>query len=175
MVNSDELLYVVNEFDMPLAPKPRHHVFKKGLWRRTAHVWIVNDNLEIFCQKRSLKKDISPGKWEPAVQGHLGPEDNYFTGAAREVFEETGVAIDITKLKLLKIYKDDDKREYRGVFYCHINLEPHKIKKEEDEVADVKLIKMTTLKRYLVYQKPDNWIYHGYERELFSKLVSLVN
>src|SRR5258708_6652899 len=84
MINSQELLCVVNEYDVPLKPEPRHKVFKKGLWRRTVHVWIVNDKKQILCQRRSILKDSSPGMWEPSVAGHIAPNDNYFSGAVRD-------------------------------------------------------------------------------------------
>lgn len=170
MINSDELLYVVDEFDEKLTPQPRHKVFKKGLWRRTAHVWIFNDKKQILCQRRSLKKDMSPGMWEPSVAGHLGPDDNYFTGAIREAYEETGLSINPKDLHLLKIYKDHERKEYRGIFYCNLNIKTHEIKIEEDEVEEVKLVHLKTLKNNLLYKKSDAWISHGYEREMFTAL-----
>lgn len=170
MINTKELLYVVNEFDMPLKPRTRQEAFKKGYWRRTVHVWIINDKNEILCQKRSSKKDISPGKWEPQVGGHLGPGDNYFTGAVREVREETGLPIKPKDLQLLKIYKDHDYREYRGIFYCKWNSEIHEVISEEDEVEEVKFIHIDTLKKHILEDQSDMWIRSGYEHEMFSAL-----
>ncbi len=170
MVNKDELLCVVNEHDVPITPVSRHLAFKKGYWRRTAHVWIINDKKQILCQKRSLKKDNSPGMWEPAVAGHLSPGDNYFTGAVREVFEETGLPIQIHHLNLLKIYKDNKYREYRGIFYCKWNVNPKEIKIEEDEVEMVKFINLKTVKNYILYQKHEMWVSPEYAKEMFSIL-----
>lgn len=168
MINNQELLCVVDEFDTPLKPEPRHKVFKKRLWRRTVHIWIINNKNQILCQRRSLLKDMSPGKWEPAVTGHIGPDDNYFTGATRELFEETGLSISPNELTLFKIYKDDNFREYRGIFYYKWDGKLHEIKSEEDEVDEVKFINLTTLKKYLLYQKSSKWISPGYEKELLS-------
>jgi len=170
MINSKELLYIVDEYDTPLTPTTRHEAFQKGLFRRTAHVWIINSNNEILCQQRSLKKDMSPGKWEPSVAGHLGPDDNYFTGAAREVFEETGLPIQAHHLDLVKIYKDHEFKEYRGVFVCKWDAQPHEIVSEEDEVSAVKFVKLQTLKKYLKDKNNDNWIKHSYLRDVFSAL-----
>ncbi len=170
IINTEELLCVVDEYDTPLKPEPRHKVFKKGLWRRTVHVWIITDQKEILCQKRSLKKDSSPGMWETAIVGHVGPDDNYFTGAVREVFEETGLDIAMTDLTLFKIYKDHKFREYRGIFYYRWNGKPHDIKSEKEEVDKVKLIKLDTLKRNILYRKSPLWFYSGYEKELLSVL-----
>jgi len=170
IVNKNELLCVVDEYDTPLTPRPRHEVFKKGFYRRTVHVWLINDKGQLLCQKRSMKKDTGAGKWEVTVAGHIGPTDNYFTGAAREVREETGLPITVNDLQLVKIYKDHETREYRGVFYCKWNAKPHHIKKEEDEVEEVKFLSIKTLKHYLLYKKHPKWISPGYEREMFSLL-----
>src|SRR3989338_6459989 len=170
MINSNELLYVVDEYDIPQKPRPRNETLKNGYWHRAVHIWIVNDKRQILCQKRSLKKDLSPGMWEPAIVGHLGPDDNYFTGAVREVTEETGIPIDASDLNLLKIYKDNKSHEYRGVFYCKLNLELQHIKREDEEVEKIKLVKLQTLRKYLLYQQPNFWIRLGYEKEMFSIL-----
>lgn len=170
MINTEELLFVVDEFDMPLKPQPRHKVFKKGLWRRTAHVWIINNKNQVLCQRRSLLKDSSPGMWEPAIAGHIGPDDNYFTGAARELYEETGISIKPEELNLVKIYKDHNFREYRGIFYYKWNGKIHEVKSEEEEVDKVKFISINTLKKYLIYDKSENWISPSYGKELLTLL-----
>ena len=64
MVNSNELLYVVDEFDVKIDPQPRHKVFKEGLWRRTTHVWIINKRKNP-CATEIAQKTHSPGLWEP--------------------------------------------------------------------------------------------------------------
>jgi isopentenyldiphosphate isomerase len=171
MVNNNELLCVVDKYDTPLKPMPRHEAFKKGHYRRTAHVWIKNSKGQILCQKRSMKKDQSPGKWEPAVAGHIGPDDNYFTGAIRELHEETGLR-DITTdhLQLVKIYRDDNRLEFCAVFYCDWDVEEHQITLEEDEVEKVKLVKIKTLKRHMSQKESDKWVLPQYRKEMFSVL-----
>lgn len=171
MINHEELLCVVDEHDCPLEPMPRHEAFKKGHYRRTAHVWIKNDKGEILCQKRSMKKDQSPGKWEAAIAGHIGPDDNYFTGAVREVQEETGLPIQVEHLNLLKIYRDDERREYCAVFYCNWNAELHEIQSEPDEVDEVKFVHAKKAKRHLLYTKTNKWIRPTYVKEMFSVLL----
>lgn len=170
MVNNEELLYVVDEFNEKVKPQPRHKVFKNGLWRRTTHVWIFDKKGRVLVQRRSLKKTVGPGLWESSVAGHIGPDDNYFTGAVREVREETGIDIDPKDLKLHKIYKDHDRREFIGVFYHQLDIDENKIKMEEDEVEEVKLIDKDLLKKHIVYRKSEYWIKYGYEKEMFALL-----
>ena len=171
MVDKYELLCVVNEHDVPIKPRPRHVVFKKGLWRRTAHVWIINSKKKLLCQQRSLKKDVSPGWWEPAVVGHIGHGDNYFSGAVREVNEETGLNISTNDLKLVKIYKDFDSHEFRAIFYCQLDIDHEHVTSEKDEVERIKFINYKTVRKY-INQKPDSWFKIIYLREIFSALTN---
>src|SRR5258708_12484345 len=170
MINTEELLFVVDEVGRGIKSEARNKVFGKGLWRGSAHVWIINDKKQILCQRRSLLKDSSPGMWEPAIAGHISPDDNYFTGAVRELFEETGIEIAPSDLNLFKIYKDHKFKEYRGIFYYKWNGEIHEIKSEEEEVDQVKFVNLDTLKKYIVYQKHSKWFNSGYEKELLSHL-----
>jgi isopentenyl-diphosphate Delta-isomerase len=170
MVDKYELLCVVNEHDVPIKPLPRHVVFKKGLWRRTVHVWIINPKKRLLCQQRSLKKDSSPGMWEPAVVGHVGSGDNYFTGAVREVNEETGLNITTEDLKLVKIYKDFESREFRAIFYCELDVQEEHVKSEEDEVDKVKFINFKTVRKYL-NQKHASWFTIMYTKEIFMAIA----
>ncbi|HWA51784.1 MAG TPA: NUDIX domain-containing protein [Patescibacteria group bacterium] len=173
MINNQELLYVVDEFDTPQKPQPRKKVFKDGLWRRTVHVWILNNKNQILCQKRSMKKDISPGMWESYAGGHVGHEDeNYFIGAARELSEETGLSVLPKDLDLVKIYKADKFKEYRGIFTFKWDGNIDDLKSEEDEVDEVKFININKVKKYL-QEKDSNWCLPGYEEDIFSHIDNL--
>ena len=63
-----------------------------GLLHHTAHVVVFHpDGGRILLQKRSMEKDIQPGKWDTAVGGHLMLGEDYLEGAKRELAEELGV------------------------------------------------------------------------------------
>lgn len=133
-------------------------------------MWVINQENQLLCQKRSMKKDMGAGKWEVTVGGHIGPQDNYFTGAVREVREETGLPIAPKDLELVKIYKDHAFREFRGVFVHRTNATLEYIRNEEDEVDEVRFLNLATVKNYLLYKKHKNWISPGYEKEMFLRL-----
>jgi len=170
MINKGELLYVVDEYDTRLAPMPRHQVKREGYWFRAVHVWLLNGQNKVLVQKRSMKKDQGAGLWEPSVMGHIGHTDNYFTGAAREVNEETGLSIKPKDLNLVKIYKDNRFREFRGVFTCKVDFSLDHVKCEEDEVELSKFLSIPTLKKYLRSDKSGSWIHHSYESEMLAIL-----
>ena len=108
--------------------------------------------------------------WEATVAGHIGPDDDYFSGAVREVREETGLPISKEDLQLVKIYRDDIRLEYCAVFYCNWNAQMQEIVSEEAEVEAVKFVHTKTLKRNLLYRKSTKWITPSYAKEMFSVL-----
>ncbi len=62
------------------------------LLHHTSHVIVIHpDRGHLLLQKRSLSKDIQPGKWDTAVGGHLDPGEDYLNGARRELAEELGI------------------------------------------------------------------------------------
>lgn len=64
-----------------------------ALLHHTSHVVIFHpDGGRILLQKRSLKKDIQPGKWDTAVGGHVDLGEDFYQAALRELREELGVS-----------------------------------------------------------------------------------
>ena len=82
---ADELFFVVDEHDRPLAPLPRRLVHGHGVWHRVSHIWLVNDRGEVLCQQRAFNKELNPGFWEPFFGGHLKPTETYEAAAVREL------------------------------------------------------------------------------------------
>ena len=55
------------------------------------HLHIFNDNGDLYLQKRSMAKDIQPGKWDTAVGGHIDYGETVEEALHREVREELGI------------------------------------------------------------------------------------
>lgn len=55
------------------------------------HLHIFNEKGELYLQKRSMTKDIQPGKWDTAVGGHIDYGETVEEALRREVREELGV------------------------------------------------------------------------------------
>ena len=52
------------------------------------HIHIIDRYSRIYLQKRSMKKDIQPGKWDTAVGGHVSYGESIREAVFREAFEE---------------------------------------------------------------------------------------
>ncbi len=55
------------------------------------HLHIFNSAGDLLLQKRSMKKDIQPGKWDTAVGGHVDMGESPEEALRREVLEELGI------------------------------------------------------------------------------------
>lgn len=173
MIDKDELLFVVDENNNPLTPQPRSLVHAKGYWHRTSHIWILNSQNELLCQRRSLLKDVNPGFWEPFFGGHLAPNVDYLEGAILELNEELGLQIDKDQLKLFKIYKEQGKKasEFQGVFLLNWDGDISKIKFEKEEIDELKWFPLSEVRQFLAKNK-DNWSEMGYEKEFFEWMLN---
>lgn len=92
-----EMFDVVNERNEVTGQLTRGEVHAKGLMHRAVHVFVINARGDIYLQKRSHLKDVSPLKWDSSAAGHLDVGESYAACAIRETFEEVGIRIDTTE------------------------------------------------------------------------------
>lgn len=89
---ADEMLIQVTEDDVVLGPVPRSRVHgNPALIHRSVHVLVLGPDGRLLLQKRALRKDTQPGKWDTSVGGHVGYGQSYEEAARREAAEELGV------------------------------------------------------------------------------------
>ncbi|MDR1032688.1 MAG: NUDIX domain-containing protein, partial [Candidatus Nomurabacteria bacterium] len=76
---------------------PKAEFANSGMICAAAHLWIWRRNgaqKEVFLQKRSMSKDVSPGKYGGTACGHLNLGETAPGALVRETQEEIGVSID---------------------------------------------------------------------------------
>lgn len=54
------------------------------------HIHIIDRYSRIYLQKRSMRKDIQPGKWDTSVGGHVSYGETLMEAVYREASEELG-------------------------------------------------------------------------------------
>lgn len=100
---SEETFDVVNDCDEVIGRESRREVHRTGLKHRAVHVFVFNSCGEVFLQKRSLKKDSSPGRWDSSASGHLDCGEDYDACAVRELREEIGLILSVAPGRVLKV------------------------------------------------------------------------
>ena len=116
---SEEIFDVVNDNDEVIGQTPRGEVHRRGLKHRAVHVLVFNARGELFLQKRSMKKDCSPGAWDSSSSGHLEVGESYDACAMRELGEEIGWRPSEPPEKLLKIDAcSETGQEFVWIYRC---------------------------------------------------------
>ena len=91
---ADEMLTQVTEDDQIIGPIARSRVHgNPSFIHRSVHVLVVGPDGRLLLQKRSLRKDTQPGKWDTSVGGHVGFGQTYEEAARRESEEELGLIL----------------------------------------------------------------------------------
>jgi len=107
------------------------------LLHHTSHVVVFHpDGKRLLLQKRSMDKDVQPGRWDTAVGGHVDPGEDYLAAALRELCEELGVTAKAEELRHLfdsKIRNEIESEDVR--VYGLRSSGPFRFQREEiDEI-----------------------------------------
>ncbi|MGO9378878.1 MAG: NUDIX hydrolase [Dissulfurispiraceae bacterium] len=130
------MIEVVNSEGLTIGVRRRSEVHDNpSLLHKVVHILVFNDAGNLLLQKRSMHKDVAPGKWDTSVGGHVSPGENLNKAAMREMQEELGtVPENITPLYSY-IYSDSHESELVFTYKCRGNG-PFKFNRQEiDEIA----------------------------------------
>jgi isopentenyldiphosphate isomerase len=80
------------------------------------HIHIIDRQGRIYLQKRSMKKDIQPGKWDTAVGGHVSYGETILEAVYREASEELGLTAFHPLFLTSYVFESEIERELVNVF-----------------------------------------------------------
>ena len=130
----DEIIDIVDEHNRIVGSAYRSQCHGNPLLSHQAvHVLVLNPSNEIFLQKRSMRKEIQPGKWDTSVGGHLQCGEDYESAAYREMEEELGIqGLAVTRLYRYR-YSNCIETEYIQTFMACC---PGKIVPNPEEISE---------------------------------------
>ena len=133
---SEEIFDVVNERDEIIGRETRREVHRTGLKHRAVHVFVFNSRGEIFLQKRSMRKDCSPGLWDSSASGHLDCGEDYDACVVRELREEIGLSVSTCPKRVFKVNAcEETGQEFVWLYQC-ASEGPFTLHPEEIERGD---------------------------------------
>ncbi len=124
----------------------RSEVYRKGLWHRSSHIWIINDNNELLVQRRNPYKATFPNLWAISVAGHVDSGETSLDTAIRELKEEVNLDVDPSELEFLFTikretpYKDSFLRVFDDVYLLRKNIDCEQTKLQVEELTDIKYV-----------------------------------
>ena len=138
---------VVEENGLVIGQATRQSVHDGSkLMHPVIHLHIINREGSLYIQKRSMKKDLLPGRWDTAVGGHVDYGETLEEALYREASEELGFR-DFNPI-FLKSYIWESAREMElvSVFATVGNFT---LKPDNDEVTEGRYWNMSEIESNL--------------------------
>ena len=121
---------------------------KEGICHGISAIALIDKNGRLLIQKRSSNKKTEPNKWDLSGAGHIDINETPETAAIRELYEETGIKIEIDELKLVDTYLNKVKlntntyiNHFTYLFLVEKDIDINDIKIQESEVSEIQFIK----------------------------------
>ena len=93
---NEEYFDVIDEFGNIIGKAIRKECHSnRSLAHRVVGVLVFNSRGELFLQKRSMNKDIQPGKWHTSASGHLDLGETFDQAVRREMKEELNINVPV--------------------------------------------------------------------------------
>jgi isopentenyldiphosphate isomerase len=133
---NEELLDVVNEEGVIVKALSRSEIHgNPSLLHRVIHVIVLNRNGDLLLQKRSMNKDVAPGKWDTSIGGHVNASETLDAALKRESEEELG----IKKCAFNFLYSYIHSNKYESeLVYTYTCIYDGEIDYQKDEIDEVR-------------------------------------
>ncbi|GBE04178.1 isopentenyl-diphosphate Delta-isomerase [bacterium BMS3Abin09] len=136
MTDQEERLDVINESGEIIDILPRSQIHgNPALLHMVVHVLIFNTKGELLLQKRSMDKDVAPGKWDTSVGGHVNSGEAVEDAVMREMEEELGITTCGPEFLYTYIHSNDYEAERVSTYKCIFD---GKIEFQQDEIDEVR-------------------------------------
>lgn len=141
---------VVDEQDCVVGRAPRSEVHARKWLHRAVHVFLFNSRGELLLQMRTPTKDEYPNCYTSSASGHVSAGETYDETAPRELQEELGVTVELTRLT--KIAGTPENACEHAVLYRGFSDE--KLTPDPEEVAYVESLPLEKIDQ-LVKETPE--------------------
>jgi isopentenyl-diphosphate delta-isomerase type 1 len=141
---TEETLEIVDENGNTIGTALRSEIHgNPSLLHKVVHILVFNEKGELLLQKRSMKKDVAPGKWDTSVGGHVPNGEELLEAAKREMQEELGV----TPINLKPLYSYIHSNPYETeLVYTHSCMHNGPFTFNREEIDEVRFWNIEEIK-----------------------------
>ncbi len=144
------------------------HDGKSKLLHPVVHLHVIsNDGRSIYLQRRSMNKDIQPGKWDTAVGGHVDYGETVAEAMLREAREELGIDASTGKLIMSYIWESEREREMVNVHTVKVDPDKFEVTPDPVEVDEARFWSLEELEA----AKGKGILTPNFEQEFFDRLL----
>ncbi len=115
-----EKLDVYDEYMNKIGTESRDVAHKNGLWHKTVHCWLYDDDKNIYFQERA-----DCGKLYTTASGHVLAGETVRDAFKREIREEIGIDMDVSSAIPLEIVfwrQDKDEKQWHDRAFAHVYI-----------------------------------------------------
>ena len=115
-----EKLDVYDEYMNKIGTESRGIVHERGLWHKTVHCWMYDDDGNIYFQERA-----DSGKLYTTASGHVLAVETVRDAFRREIMEEIGVDADTSNAIAIQIVfwrQDKDEKNWHDRAFAHVYI-----------------------------------------------------
>ncbi len=132
----EEFLDVVDEEGNTVNTLPRDRVHgDPSLMHMVVHLLVFDGEGRLILQKRSMQKDVAPGRWDTSVGGHVNAGESIENALSREMEEELGITSCEPEFLYTYIHTNSYETELVYTYSC---VYEGKIVYQEDEIDEVR-------------------------------------
>ena len=113
-----ENLDIYDEYMNKIGTESRDIVHRNGLWHKTVHCWMYDENGNIYFQIRA-----DSGKLYTTASGHVLSGETVRDAFHREILEEIGIDTDVSNAIALEVVfwrQDKPEREWHDRAFAHV-------------------------------------------------------
>lgn len=143
---AEEIVIIVNDQNEAVGAVQRQEMRAHKLPHRASFILVFNERDEVYVQRRTLTKDIYPGRYDPATGGVVLTNESYEDNAVRELAEELGIRHVPLQAHGDFYFADADVKVWGRVFSCRYD---GPLELQAEEVESVSLMTLAQILEHI--------------------------
>jgi len=139
----------------------RAEAHESGAWHRGVLIFVLDNANRVLMQKRSMSKELWPGRWDGTAAGHVDAGEIGLFSAIRELEEELGFKVHPSDVRYIGGYLSEDKigkifnRHVNEFYVAHLEVDTSKLELQSDEVTEIAWVDFNKFKSWTRQRAPE--------------------